>query len=82
MRIDAVTDQPASAEGLESRDGGRRRRFLKALAEDHLAVDAAVDLVVHVLDAGAGQVTRHSPDHLAGVDLDLLAAKIAGSQKD
>ena len=77
-----VDDQPASPEGLESRDGRRRRRLLKALAEDHLAVEAAVDLVVHVLDAGTGQVTRHPPDHPAGVDLDLLAAKVAGGRED
>ena len=78
----AVDDQPASAEALESRDGRRRRRLLKALAEDHLAVDAAVDLVVHVLDAGTGQMRGHLVQHLVRADVDGDFLRAAGARRD
>ena len=47
-----------------------RRRLLEALAEDHLAVQAAVDLVVHVLDARPGEVPADRPPRPAHVDAD------------
>ena len=48
----------------------RPGRLLEALAEDHLAVEAAVDLVVHVLDAGPVEQRRDPVEDPAGVDLE------------
>jgi len=45
--------------------------FLEALAEDHLAVNAAVDLVVDVLDARAGHVVSQAGTQLVGMNGDL-----------
>ena len=49
----AIVRNPPAAECRETLQGERPRRFLEALAEDHLAVETAVNLVVHVLDARA-----------------------------
>ena len=51
-------DPPASAEGMEALDllRGYDRRLLKTLAKNHLAVDAAVDLMVHVFDTCPGEI--------------------------
>ena len=42
------------------------RRFFKAFAKDHLAVDAAVDFVVDIFDASAGQVAADWAKRLVG----------------
>ena len=39
--------------------GARRRRLLEALAKDHLAVNAAINFVVHILNTRACQEPRH-----------------------
>ena len=66
----AVLDFPRAAEG---RKAGRRQgggRLLKAFTEHHLAIDPAVDLVVHVFDARAERVGRDRADDLVGMDVE------------
>src|SRR5665213_1580908 len=60
---------------------GLRRRLLKALPENHLAVDPSIHLVVHILDASAGHIPAHRVKRLARVHTDpadRLGAKIRG----
>src|SRR5579862_2379875 len=45
------------------------RRLLKTFAEDHLAIDPAVDLVVDIFDTGAGQVATDRMQAPAGIDV-------------
>lgn len=52
----------------EPLQGRRFRRLLKALAEDHLAGEIAVDLVVHVLNASPMKQRRNSMQDPARVD--------------
>src|SRR5207302_6566729 len=64
------SDLPVASVGGEAlrRDG--RRGFLETFSEDQLAVDPAVDLVVDVFDAGAGEVAGDGIGDLIGVDGD------------
>jgi hypothetical protein len=47
-----------------------RRRFGKAFAKNHLAVYAAVDFVVYILDARSGQIRRIGVKHLIRINGD------------
>ena len=64
-------DFPRAVESDHSLHGLRYRRLLEAFAEDHLAVDAAVDFVVYVLDARSGEIAADLVPGLAEVDVDL-----------
>ena len=64
----AVAGDPIAAEDLEPSEARRGGRLLEALAKDHLAVDAAIHFVVHVLNARARQQTRHGMKHLVGLN--------------
>ena len=45
--------------------------LLKTLPEDHLAIDAAIDLVVHILNARSPHVRADILEDLLGIDGDL-----------
>ncbi len=47
---------PLASVSLETFGWKRHRRFLEAFAKDHLAVYAAIDLMVYILNAGAGEM--------------------------
>src|ERR1039457_2300603 len=49
----------------------RRRRFLKALAKDYLAIQLAIDFVVYILDTGPGQVAADPMGNLVGMNDNL-----------
>jgi hypothetical protein len=53
---------------------GRERVLLKGLAEDHLAGEAAIDLMVQELDPKRGVAARHRP-HLARIGVHHQAAR-------
>ncbi len=67
----ALVDRPGPAIGLESfHQQDAERRLLKALAEDHLAVEAAIDLVVDILDARPGQQPPGPAENCVRLDAD------------
>jgi hypothetical protein len=65
-----VLRRPAPAVGGEPFQRRLRHGLGEALAEDHLAVDAAIDLVIHILDAGAGEITGDPVKGLASMNFD------------
>src|SRR5262249_59001720 len=66
----AGLDRPAAVVGTKTFERRVQRRLLETLAEDHLAVDAAVDFVIDVLDAGARQMRADAPADITGIDSD------------
>jgi len=54
---DIALGQPAAAISGKSLQRGWRRGLRKALAKDHLTVDASVHLVVDILDACSRQIS-------------------------
>ena len=66
----AVLHGPRAAAGRESFDQ-RRGRFLETFAEDHLAVQPAVDFVVAVFQNDSAHIRGDVADHLARNDGDF-----------
>ena len=60
--------RPPAGVDAEPLEGDRPGRLLERLAEDHLAVEAAVDLVVHVLDARPVEQGGDPVEHAGRVD--------------
>jgi len=57
------------------------RRFLKAFAEDHLAIDASVNFMIYILETRArAEVGRNRVGDVASVDLDLRWLSQHGTQ--
>lgn len=79
-----TADLPPAAKCLEGVDRRRRSRFLETLAKDHLTVNAAVNFMVHVLDARPGQVARHQVNHSISLNVNggfLGLAAIQGGKR-
>jgi hypothetical protein len=55
--------------------------FREALAKDHLAVNTAVNFVVHILEARPGQIRRVCVKHLIGINDDGGASWLTGRRK-
>ena len=62
--------------------GRSRRRFLKTLAKYHLAKQAAVDLVVYILDTGTREVTAHAVTGLICMHDDLRFLRRTGNANE
>ena len=77
-----IIDEPLAAVRLETNHGRRRRGLLKAFAENHLAVNAAVDFVVNVFDARASQMRGYRVKQLICVNVDGDFLSVAGTGQD
>jgi hypothetical protein len=68
FRVDFLAIQrPGSFVCNEASERLAETRFLKAFAEEHLAVDAPIDLVIDVLNAGTGQIATDFSRGLGGI---------------
>ena len=78
----ATLDRPPHVAYFKAanRVGWTTSGLLKTLAEEHLAIQPAVDLVVHVLDAGDGQVAADARPRLLGMNDDgsVLRGRVRG----
>ena len=59
---------PTPVKNFEALQRYLRRRLGKALAENHLAINPAIDLMVYIFDARAGQVRRYSMQDLLSMN--------------
>jgi|GEM_PF-3778624 len=65
-----ATYRPSTAIGGETLRGGCWGRLLKTLAKEHLAVETAIDLAVHIFKACTGQVGRQPMQPTVGLHFD------------
>jgi hypothetical protein len=66
----AILYAPLASVNLPAGEGRGGGRLLKALPKDHLGIEAAVDFVIHVFDAGAGHPGGDLVHHLIRTDGD------------
>src|SRR5581483_1670443 len=64
----AIVESPNTVEDREMAYGTFGRRLLKTFPKHHLAINAAVDLMVDILDAGPGEIAADRTEDLSRVD--------------